>query len=184
MPGGTSSTMLRSVVPRIRIPFLTIQYPATGPELASQETRTSRPSSRTACTLAGGVSAVVVVVGDGDVDGLGVGDVDGLGVGVEVGVAVGDGAGTTAYPGHVTLTLALFAEAAVVVTLTPVSGSTNDRPTASGASSKLAVDGVMSSRSDCLRVGLSGAMRTVTPFTAAAAEAKLSYTPYGRRYSR
>jgi hypothetical protein len=104
---------------------------------------------------------------------------EGVGDGEDVGEA-----GGIAVPGHETLTVAPEAETAVVVTRMPESGSVNDRPSASGASSKPAVDGVMSSSSDCLRVGLSGATRIVTPFTAAELVAKLSYAPNGRRYSR
>jgi hypothetical protein len=122
-------------------------------------------------------------VGDGvgdDVaagDGLGVLEGDALGdeLGADVGFCEGEAeAGGSAVPGHETLTVAPDGETAVVVTRIPDSGSVNDLPSASGASSKPAVDGVMSSRSDCLRVGLSGATRMLTPFTAAEVVTKLS----------
>jgi hypothetical protein len=73
--------------------------------------------------------------------------------------------------------VAPLADVSVVVTVTPETGSENDRPTVSGASSTEYVPGVVSSRRDCTRLLTSGAMRIVTPRVAGAFREKTSNAP-------
>jgi hypothetical protein len=119
----------------------------------------------------GPVLTVPLGVADGVAKGVGVGVGVRVGVGVEV--AVGDvvGAGV---PCNCTLTVAASGPMAVVVIVTPLAGSVNPRPSPSGASVNDAVDGVVSSSRDCRRLGMSFAIRIVTPFTTGAVDGKLS----------
>jgi hypothetical protein len=104
----------------------------------------------------------------------------GVGRGVALGLAVGVGVGVglvdpgREVPGKRTLTSASVDVNEFVVMVTPDSGSVKDRPTVSAESSKVLVDGVMSSSCDWVRTDLSGATRTRTPLVADDVDVKVS----------
>src|SRR4051794_27794224 len=94
---------------------------------------------------------------------------------------VGGGVGGGVEPGSVTCTVAPAAFTVVVETVMPSTESANDWPARSGASVNVAVIGFVSMRYERLITEVSGASRTVTPFTAGSDRVKVSkYEPYGR----